>query len=273
MLYHYKIFRFLVDNKLINPIKFSTVLGRLASGKFPGFILIPFLRFYIYFYKIKLDDFDINLKKVKSFNEFFIRKLKPGVRDFRGDFMSPADSQITDYGYLTAERTFEVKGLECDHKGLLNSNNEYENKSFAIFYLSPADYHRFHSPFDIKVDKISYIPGKLHSVKPKKTNKYSDLYCLNRRVIISGTTKWGRGTIILVGALVVGKIVLHSFKLKSRKRFQTQELDLEFKAGEEMGYFELGSTVILMMENEILNDIKFDIGTHVNVGDPLLRTK
>ncbi|MEZ4907606.1 MAG: archaetidylserine decarboxylase [Saprospiraceae bacterium] len=238
--------------------------------KVPFFILRPFLKFYIHIYKIKLDDFDIDIRKVKTFNEFFVRKLKSGARDFNGELISPSDSIITDFGLLSGNNnTFEIKGMDCEYESLMNSIQDVHMKSFAIFYLSPADYHRFHSPFDFKVDNISYIPGKLHSVKPKRTDKYSDLYCLNRRMILKGKTKFGRATIILVGAMVVGKIVLPAFKLKKRKRFQTMDLDIEFKAGEEIGYFELGSTIILLMENDELNRINFNKNDHVNVGQNL----
>lgn len=265
-----KLLRFIVDNRIFNPIKASAVLGKLASKNLPSYILYPFLKLYIQYFKINLNEFDIDLKSVKNFNEFFIRKLKSGVRVFEDFLVSPSDSTITDFGKLTEDKILSIKGMSCDVEGLFNGHSGVDLKSYAIFYLSPADYHRFHAPFEFELESLSYIPGKLHSVKPTRTDKYNNLYCLNRRVVMRGNTPHGQAVIILVGALVVGRIVLDFFKVKNRKKLQSLKLKKNIEIGEEMGYFELGSTIILMMESDILQNIKFPINQHVNVGQRLV---
>jgi phosphatidylserine decarboxylase len=270
MLKESKLFKFLTQNKLLNPVKFSALMGRIASKRLPKFVLIPMLKLYIKNYRIDMSQFDIDLNKIKTFNEFFTRKLKAGTRSFSGDLISPADSIITDFGKVNKDIILEVKGLECSLNELFFGNDHCSFKSFAVFYLSPADYHRFHAPFDFEIEKIAYIPGKLHSVKPKKLDDYSDLYCLNRRVIIYGNSEYGKFAMIFVGALVVGRIILNFFKVSNRRNYQLDNISKSIIKGEELGYFELGSTVILLMESNILSGISKEKGDHVLVGENLI---
>ncbi|MGE5356853.1 MAG: archaetidylserine decarboxylase [Deltaproteobacteria bacterium] len=264
------LYRFLTHNRILNPVKFSSWMGKIAARKTPAYILQPLLKLYIRHYQIEMEQFDTDLKKVKTFNEFFTRKLKPGYRSFEGNFLSPADSVLTDFGTITDEIKLSVKGMECSMIDLFSGIEHSNFRSFAVFYLSPADYHRFHAPFDFEIEKIAYIPGKLHSVKPDKLDKYGDLYCMNRRVIIFGRSDYGNFALILVGALVVGRIVLNFFRIKGRKKFQMETFEKTILKGQELGYFELGSTVILLMENDILHSVNKNKGQHVLVGENLL---
>lgn len=267
------IFRFLTHNKILNPIRFSALMGRFASRRIPGFILHPLISLYVWFYKIRLEDYDIEINKVKTFNEFFTRKLKTGARKFEGELLSPSDSKVTDYGSVTNDIKLAIKGMECSINELLYERNECLFSSFAVFYLSPADYHRFHAPFDMEIEKIAYVPGKLHSVKPKKLDNYSDLYCMNRRVILFGNSKFGKFAMILVGALVVGRIVLSFHPLKNRRKHQYFQVNYSLKKGEEIGYFELGSTIIMLMESDILSSLEITSDQHILVGQELSNLK
>lgn len=263
------IFRFLTHNRILNPIRFSAMMGRMASRKIQGFVLHPMIRLYIWHYNIDMNDYDIEIKNIKTFNEFFTRKLKTGARKFEGKLLSPSDSKITDFGKVNNNIKLAIKGMECSINELLYEKNEFILSSFTVFYLSPADYHRFHAPFDMEIEKIAYVPGKLHSVKPKKLENYSDLYCLNRRVILFGTSQYGKFAMILVGALVVGRIVLSFHPLKNRRKHQYYNVNYLIKKGDELGYFELGSTIILLTESEVLASLNKSTGDHVKVGEEL----
>jgi phosphatidylserine decarboxylase len=245
------------------------MMGRIASRKIPGFILHPMIRLYIWLYKIDMKDYDIEICKIKSFNEFFTRKLKSDARKFEGKLLSPSDSKITDYGKVNNNIKLAIKGMECSINELLYEKNDFVYSSFTVFYLSPADYHRFHAPFDMEIEKIAYVPGKLHSVKPKKLENYLDLYCLNRRVILFGTSQYGRFAMILVGALVVGRIVLSFHPLINRRKHQYYNVNYSIKKADELGYFELGSTIILLTESEALASLIPSIGDHVMVGEEI----
>lgn len=259
----------LTNNIIINPVRISAWMGKMASKRLPSYILLPFLKLYIWYYRINMDEFDLKLKKTRSFNEFFIRRLKPGVRQFSGKFMAPSDSQVTDYGLIDDYMLLNIKGMECSLGELFFNNELCTFNSFSVFYLSPANYHRFHAPFDFVTEKIAYVPGKLFSVKPKSVNSKIGLYCQNRRAIIYGNSEFGRFAMILVGAKVVGRIVLNFFRIDNRKKYQLETLSRSVKKGEEIGYFELGSTVIIMMESDMLKDLNRPKGSHVLVGECL----
>ena len=266
-----RILRFWLIKHIIGPKRFSALLGFVSGRDVPKWILRPFIRLYVWKYNIDINEFDVDIDKAGSFTDFFTRKFKEGKRSFEGEFVSPAESTVTDFGIIQAERKLEVKGMECRINDFFSDAPEYEFKSFAIFYLSPADYHRVHAPFDMHVEKIVYIMGDLYSVKPKTVQKRGTLYCDNKRVILYGESSFGKFSMILVGALIVGKIILNfGSHPKKSKETLTEEVDIKIKKGEEIGRFELGSTVILLLDNDLLSNLSVKKGQHVLVGQPLL---
>ena len=264
-----RILRFWIIKHILGPKRFSALLGFISGRDVPRWILRPLLKFFIWKYKIDISLFDIDIKKVKSFTDFFTRKFKKGQRTFEGKLISPAESVVTDFGKIETSHILSIKGMECHIDDLLNGESMYDNSSFAVFYLSPADYHRVHVPFDIKIDKIVYVPGDLYSVKPNRLEKNSTLFCDNRRVVMYGTSEFGKVAIIMVGALIVGRIVLNFGNRPKSRVNKVEEIKIDLKKGEELGTFELGSTVILLMENEILSNLTIHKGQHVLVGQDL----
>lgn len=264
-----RILRFWIIRYIIGPRRFSAFLGFISGRDVPKWLLRPFLKFYIWKYNIDISEFDIDINKAGSFTDFFTRQFKEGKRKFEGDFVSPSESTITDFGEIQPQRKLDVKGMECRINDFFYGKPLYSFKSFAIFYLSPADYHRVHSPFDIDIEKIVYIPGDLYSVKPKRVEKNSTLFCDNKRVVLYGNSKYGKIAIILVGALIVGKIVLNFGNRPKSKKHRIEDINVSLKKGEEIGLFELGSTVILLMENGYLSKMSVSKGEHVLVGTNL----
>ncbi len=252
------------------PQKFSAFMGYFADRKMPKWILNPVLHSYIRYYDIDMSEFKREVGEFVSFTDFFTRKLKEGARNFKGKLISPAESIVTDYGLVSDEMVVEVKGMGCKLVLFLKKILTINFKSFAIFYLSPADYHRFHAPFDMTIEKIVYIPGDLYSVKPKNVNKYDTLFCDNRKVVIYGDSEFGKFAMVLVGALVVGKIVLNFGMKPGKKDLVEENTDFSFNKGDELGVFELGSTVILLTESDVLNNIAINKGEHVLVGQSLV---
>lgn len=264
-----RILRFWIIKHILGPKRFSALLGFISGRDVPQWILRPFLKFYIWKYNIDISKFDIDVSKVKSFTDFFTRKFKEGQRTFNGKLVSPAESVVTDFGKIEKSHVLSVKGMECHIDDLLNGESMYDNSTFAIFYLSPADYHRVHVPFDVNINKIVYVPGDLFSVKPNRLDKNTTLFCNNRRVVMYGTSEFGKVVIIMVGALIVGRIVLNFGNRPKSRVHKVEEVNVNIKKGQELGIFELGSTVILLMENDILNDLNVKKGQHVMVGQNL----
>jgi phosphatidylserine decarboxylase len=213
--------------------------------------------------KVDLGEFD-SIGSYKSLNELFTRKLKH-KREISLDekiVISPSDSLITELGDMFISRTMQIKGFYYKADELLTSYAD-ENKvkkiyngEFINFYLSPKDYHRYHVPVDLQVLKVIHVPGLLYPVNLKYLNKVFDLFVKNERVVLECVTKEGKILyMVFVGALNVGKI-----KFNFDERIQTniqkesittyQYADLHLKKGEELGRFEMGSTIVMFFEKD-----------------------
>lgn len=244
-------------------------MGLLAACKFPVWLMKRVVRRYIRAYNINMDEYEYEPARYTSFNAFFTRHFKPGMRNFAEGVASPAEGLITAAGSFDKGQLFHVKGSYYPVSALLNQEVHIAEGSFATIYLSPADYHRVHAPFDCTVTRIDYRRGKLKTVKPGQVSKEPLLYCENDRVIIEGISEYGRFFMVLVGAVVVGKIKL-AFIDGVRKGCFFDNLQTDLIKGEEAGLFELGSTVILLFENDTLAKAELLEGKHVLLGESLL---
>jgi phosphatidylserine decarboxylase len=242
--------------------KISRIVGKLARLKSPYFIIKLFVKWYIKHYKIDMNDYDFSLIRGISFNEFFVRK-KLNIPEFSNNSVCcPVDGKIINSGSIDEGLIFPVKGQSMKFETLtgdkLLSDQHY---SYYNIYLSPADYHRFHAPFNMEIQNIKYLPGKLISVNPKTVKKHENLYCNNERIILKG--KWDRGVfwMILVGAFNVGDIEIQFCDIKTnRNNAVAKDIKLQtpilLKAGDEVGRFNFGSTVILCVDSEYNSENK-----------------
>ncbi len=250
----------------------TRILGWLSNTRFPGLIVRTAIRIYIKIYHIDLSIYDFDIRTAKTFNAFFTRRLKPGVRTLEDGIVSPSDGYYFNGGLLKKARIIQCKGFSSD-QNKITTMGAFDHGSFATIYLSPGDYHRVHAPFDMTIDRLAFIPGKLYPVNEKSVLKVPELYCKNERVVLSGTSSYGRFYIVFIGAMIVGKTIL-SFEpywkelIRKKQRFD-REVQYEMAKFEELGYFELGSTVLLIMEDEILNDIALQPVSRVLVGQHL----
>ncbi len=253
----------------------SRIAGKLANSRKPGWFVRGFTKLWIRKYKIDLSEYIIPPAGFKTFNSFFTRSLKPGVRQISDGITSPVDGFIFDFGKITGDNKIYVKFKHYYLDDLIC--REYEPmSSYSVLYLSPANYHRVHACFDMKISDIYYIPGTLRPVKPKVVFKKDSVYCRNERIVIHGSSEYGKFYMILVGALVVGKTKL-SFDSGLQTNIKngvvstkTYTTPIEIKKGEEVGYFEMGSSVILLMDDERLAGIKFPINSPLMMGNTLV---
>ena len=209
----------------------------------------------------------------RSFNHFFTRKLKPNHRIILGDITSPCDGQVSQAGQIKSGRLLQVKGIDYQISSLLGGETlgNYTNGSFITIYLAPKDYHRVHAPIDCEIIQSRYVPGSLFSVNQITTNHVEGLFTRNERLICEFKTRYGMVSLVLVGAMLVAGI-----KTVWRDATYTPHTYLEeksfgksiFKQGEEIGYFELGSTVILTAQEHM--DWSLSPGDLVKQGQPLV---
>lgn len=193
------------------------------------------------------------------FNDFFIRKLKPDSRVIEvADIISPVDGILSEYGSIQEHQLLQAKGKYYALADFLVSNGNtltpFINGQFLTFYLSPRDYHRVHMPFTGCVEKMVYVPGKLFSVQPATTRIIPKLFARNERLVIFLSTANGPMIMVMVGATIVGAMATSwegEIKRQSQQRtFTYPAQSVCLQQAEEMGYFKLGSTVILVCNNQ-----------------------
>ncbi len=206
-----------------------------------------------------------NIEDYKNFNDFFTRSLKPDVRPIGDGLISPVDGTVSQAGNIKNGDLIQAKGKKFTLKALLGNDTDF--KDFTTIYLSPSDYHRIHAPFDGKLLKMDYIGGDLFSVNQQTTQSVDNLFARNERVVCYFDTY----TIVLVGAIFVGSMdtVWHGqITPPYGKQFSVDYSDknISLKKGEELGRFNMGSTVILLS-----NTHQFDLqaGLVVKMGQSL----
>jgi phosphatidylserine decarboxylase len=235
-LYENKLGHVLVETLLSKKLP-SVAYGVYQSSSFSRKKIKPFIRAF----KIPMEEYEDS--DYSSFNDFFIRKFRPGTRPFVMDprkMAAPAEARYLAYEKVHSEQVFPVKGADLTPEALLGRRDiarTFEGGSLLIARLCPVDYHRFHFPDWGRTWDSYRIHGKYHSVNPVALKYRSEIFFTNeRQVSLLETKNFGRLAYIEVGALCVGKIV-------------QSHLRPDFERGDEKGYFLFGgSTVILMGE-------------------------
>lgn len=221
----------------------------------------PAIRLFIRTFEVDLSEaVHKHPDQYSSFNEFFTRKLRPGARPFSTEpnsIISPADGRISQIASYENDRVVQAKGQYFSMRQLLGEASEYgslcESGKFTTIYLSPKDYHRVHMPYDGVLKEMIYIPGRLFSVAPYSAEVIQGLYSRNERVVSIFKITMGYMAVVMVGAVNVSAIEMSwrglvtppRGKAINRKKY----VDIELKKGEELGIFNMGSTVILAFES------------------------
>ena len=213
-------------------------------------------------FKINLEEAkETDINKYKSFNDFFIRELKDNLRPLNEDkniISSPADGVLSQFGAIKNSTLIQAKGKTFKLNDLIANSSTTEFTKFATVYLSPRDYHRVHMPIDGRLTKMVYVPGKLFSVNGTTTSKIDSLFAKNERLICYFDTHIGEVAVIFVGALLVagietvwhGKVAPTYYRNIQTWNYNTQDFNLNFKKGDTLGWFNFGSTAIVLMPGE-----------------------
>lgn len=233
----------------------SRAIGRLCDAELPPTVSQALVRAYARAYRIDLDEFAHPEGAYRSFDEFFTRELKPGLRPFEGEIASPADGRIESMGEIHLDSTLRVKGRPYRVDELVGDAEDakrYAGGQFAIVYLSPRDYHRVHSPVEGEIVEVRSLPGDLFPVNSIGERHIPSLFARNRRVaIVIDTEKLGRVTVVMVGAIVVGRISTRAVPgYDVPLGTHVIEPAMPVAQGDELGTFHLGSTAIVFVEKE-----------------------
>ncbi len=240
-------------------------MGWFARRRF-GSITTGAIRWFIRRYGVDMQESLIeDPSAYPSFNLFFTRALKPHARPIASQptaVVSPVDGNISEIGRLSSDKILQAKGHFYSAANLLGGNTElariFQNGHFLTAYLAPRNYHRIHMPIKGRLRQMIYIPGRLFSVNPKSVHSIAGLFARNERVVCLFDTDVGLMAVILVGAMIVGSIstVWHGRVTPPHQRkisvWNYSEKNISLERGAELGFFELGSTVILLFpENKI----------------------
>ena len=249
----------------------TRLVGKLASAKAGG-LTTAIIRWFIKQYNVNMDEaLHADPAHFKTFNEFFVRELKPGMRPIaEGETVisHPADACVSQFGPITDGKLIQAKNHDYTAQELLGGNAdlaaEFAEGEFATLYLSPRDYHRVHMPCDGTLRQMIYVPGDLFSVNPLTAENVPNLFARNERVVCIFDTEFGPMAQVLVGATIVGSIELIWAGTVTPPRGNTVytwdypaegDKSVVLKKGEEMGRFKLGSTVINLFAKD---SIRFD---------------
>ncbi|MFW1941478.1 archaetidylserine decarboxylase [Acinetobacter junii] len=218
-----------------------------------------------------------NPNQYKSFNEFFTRALKEGVRgvDERADsIVCPADGAISQLGKIEAGDIFQAKGQSFSVEKLIGDPQlakPFVDGQFATVYLSPKDYHRVHMPFAGTLTETLYIPGELFSVNQTTAENVPGLFARNERMVCLFDTELGRMAVVLVGAMIVAGIeTVATGKVKPSGKVELQHHQMQLDKGAELGRFYLGSTAVVLFEKDkMVWDEQFKANSTVVMGERL----
>lgn len=195
-----------------------------------------------------------------SFNDFFTRALKPGLRPPDPDpqaLGSPADGRLQRAGALAGGMLIQAKGLHYELEELLGDAGDapaYRDGCYLTIYLAPQDYHRVHAPLAGQLRAMQYVPGARWAVNQRTAASVPRLFARNERLVCHFDTDWGRYALVLVGALNVSSIstawageVLPCRPRTPRRWTYPGSAGVHLARGDYLGHFNLGSTVILLL--------------------------
>lgn len=238
----------------------SRLAGRFAKSSLSRRWISRFASMY----NIPVEEAEKRLEEYSSLNDFFTRRLKPGKRPIdRSDnaLVSPVDAKITACGVVEDGLLLRVKGQDYSLKELLNDSprlSQYLQGYFWVLYLSPTDYHRIHSPCDGEIVESEHIPGRVYPVNDFALTCMRCVLSRNERLVTFIRHDIGEVAVVKVGALNVSSI----------KYVEPEPKELE--RGQELAYFEFGSTIVLLTEDGTMlprTDLK--TGDRVRMGEKL----
>ena len=230
---------------------------------------------------------DLRLDEAKkadftSMHDCFTRELKPDARPINLDpsvLVSPCDGIVGSCGQIDGVRLFQTKGYPYTLLDLIGDPElvaRYRNGCYATIRITSSMYHRFHAPLECRVQCVNYISGDTWNVNPITLKRVENLFCKNERAVVH-TTHIESGAevlVVAVAAVLVASIRLHFVDAMLHLRYRGPNLipcDASFEKGEEMGWFQHGSTIIVLAPAGFALSDGMCEGTGVRVGEALMR--
>ncbi|MGC3985177.1 MAG: archaetidylserine decarboxylase [Pseudorhodoferax sp.] len=229
----------------------------------------------------EIDLSDAQEQRFKSLHAMFTRALKPGARTVAMDpdvLASPCDGIVGACGAVDGTRLFQAKGFPYeigDLFGNAEAARPWHGGQYATLRLTSAMYHRFHAPHDCTVERLTYLSGDTWNVNPIALKRVERLFCRNERAVLHARLAGGHAVALVpVAAILVASIRLHFMDtLLHLRTLGSRPVDCAapFAKGQEMGWFEHGSTIIVFAPQGFALADGIAEGAHVRMGQPLMR--
>ncbi len=236
----------------------TTIAGRVANAQ-AGAMTTRLIRWFVDRYGVDMAEAaEPDIRRYRSFNDFFTRPLRPGARPIAAaDFVCPVDGAISQFGAIDDHHIVQAKGHRFTTTQLVGGDAalaaRFRHGSFANLYLSPRDYHRLHMPCDGTLTRMIHVPGTLFSVNPVTARGVPNLFARNERVVcVFDSPDHGPFVMVLVGATIVGSMatvwngVVNPTRTGRPSEWTYTDRTIRLRQGEEMGRFLLGSTIVML---------------------------
>jgi phosphatidylserine decarboxylase len=256
--------RLAVASQYLLPKRLLTqLMGQLADMR-GGALTHALIRRFVAKYKVDMSEAaDPRIESYPSFNEFFTRPLRAGIRPIAdAPFVCPVDAAISQFGPIEHDQIFQAKGHSYSTRALVGGDEKlaglFDHGHFATLYLAPRDYHRIHMPCAGRLMRMIYVPGDLFSVNPLTARHVPGLFARNERVVCVFDTEWGPFVNVLVGATIVGSVatvwhgVVNPPRTREVREWRYDDQDIRLEKGAEMGRFLLGSTVVMLFPKNVV---------------------
>jgi phosphatidylserine decarboxylase len=229
-----------------------------------------------------LDLSEAKTTQFRSMHDCFTRELKPGARPIETDpdiLVSPCDGIVGACGSLAGTELMQVKGFPYELRDLLGDSDlidHYRNGRYVTLRLTSDMYHRFHAPHDGRVEQVTYISGDTWNVNPIALKRIEKLFCKNERAVLRMRLTAGGHivTLVPVAAILVAGIRLNFLDLLLDARHRGPKVipcSAPVAKGEELGWFQHGSTTIVFAPNGFALCEKVREGATIRMGRPLMR--
>ncbi len=259
----------------------SRLAGYLSMIHFPSFSLDFIFNRFCKAYGVNTDEIEYPEPGFRSFDQFFTRKLKTGVHvidNHKDSIVSPVDARIDQFGIINNFSIIQAKGIDFSVHDLVPSGmaDEFMHGSFITLYLSPADYHRIHSPVSGNITGYHYVPGTLFPVRDFIVNGIKGIFTKNERVMTFIRNEKGLTAVCKIGAMNVGRISL-SYSDTVTNKFIKRHREYSFPRGKqpfiekgaELGIFHIGSTVIVLFQKDMIGFAGIETGRTLRMGQKI----
>jgi len=246
------------------PKQALTALAGWVAGSQWGSVTTGIIDRFVRRYKVNMTEAaNPDTASYKSFNEFFTRPLRGDARPLAtAALVSPVDGAISQCGPIAGDQVFQAKGHSYSTRALVGGDAalaaQFQDGEFATLYLSPRDYHRIHMPCAGRLTRMIHVPGDLFSVNPTTALGVPGLFARNERVVCVFEGDHGPFVMVLVGATIVGSMatVWHGVVNPPRpgqlREWSYEMGNITLTQGEEMGRFLLGSTVVMLFPQGVM---------------------